>query len=253
MRLEGSVIVVAGGAGAIGTRICQSALAEGAKVVAVDFSSAALDRLGSTVSAEKDRFIALCGDTSDFDVAESLMAATTSHFGRVSALVNVAGVFTVEDFVDSTPSSWKAALDANLYTAVSMCHATAPLMIQSGSGSIVNFASTAGEFGSIRPAAHYAAAKGAVIAFSKSLAREISPLGVRVNCISPGPIDTEMFATGGSQAGARGGGAQTGASRTLVGRVGTPLDIAHGVIYLASDESGYITGSVLRINGGSLI
>src|SRR5690606_622233 len=102
-------------------------------------------------------------------------------------------------------------------------------------------------YGSIRPAAPYAAAKGAVIALTKTLSRELSPHGVRVNAISPGPIATTMFASGGDDA------SSAGAARTLVGRMGRPDDMAAGVLYLASDESTYVTGEVLRINGGSLI
>jgi len=253
MRLSGKTVIVTGGAGAIGTQVCQSSLNEGANVVASDLSEQALERLTERLGDTGGSFMAMSGDGSDFRSTEQLVTSASARFDGIDAVVNVAGVFTVEDFVDSSRASWSAALNANLYTAVSMCRAAAPGMIARGSGSIVNFASTAGEFGSIRPAAAYAAAKGAIIAFSKSLAREISPLGVRVNCVSPGPIDTAMFATEGSGDVAAGGGAQTGASRTLVGRMGTPLDIANGVVYLASDESGFVTGTVLRINGGSLI
>jgi NAD(P)-dependent dehydrogenase (short-subunit alcohol dehydrogenase family) len=120
-------------------------------------------------------------------------------------------------------------------------------MLERGSGSIINFASTAGEYGSIRPSAAYAAAKGAVIAFTKSLAREVSPAGIRANCVSPGPIDTPMLQAATPEQRA------IAASRTLLGRLGTPDDIAQAVRYLASDESSFITGDVLRVNGGSLL
>jgi NAD(P)-dependent dehydrogenase (short-subunit alcohol dehydrogenase family) len=120
-------------------------------------------------------------------------------------------------------------------------------MAERGTGSIVNFASTAGEFGSIRPSAAYAAAKGGVIAFTKSLAREVSPHGVRVNVVSPGPVGTPML-----DAESEAAQAQV-AERTLLGRLGTPGDIAEGVAYLIGDGAGWVTGEVLRINGGSLI
>lgn len=252
-RLDGKTVVVSGGAGGIGSQVCLSALEEGATVVALDYSPDALQRLKGRVGDVGDRFVALAGDASEPDVAAELATRVSADAGPVDALVNVAGVFTVKDFVDTDQTDWAAALASNLFTAVNLCRVFAPGMIERGSGSIVNFASTAGEFGSIRPAAHYAAAKGAVIAFTKSLAREVSPLGVRVNAISPGPIDTAMFAADSSGPGSVGGTAQTGAARGLVGRTGSPLDIAYGVIYLASDESGYITGEVLRVNGGSLI
>jgi NAD(P)-dependent dehydrogenase (short-subunit alcohol dehydrogenase family) len=120
-------------------------------------------------------------------------------------------------------------------------------MVARGRGSVVNFASTAGEYGSIRPAAHYAAAKGALIAMTKSLAREVSPHGVRVNVISPGPVDTPMLAP--ADAAQR---AQITA-RTLVGRLGRPEDLAEAALYLGSGDSTFVTGEVLRVNGGALI
>ena len=138
-------------------------------------------------------------------------------------------------------------ISSNLLTALVACRCVLPGMLEAGSGTIVNFASTAGEYGSIRPAAAYAAAKAGVIGFTKSLAREVSPLGVRVNAISPGPVDTPALK------------AVTDAERAVAasGRSsddwGTPRDIAEGVLYLVSDESAFVTGTVLQVNGGSLL
>jgi NAD(P)-dependent dehydrogenase (short-subunit alcohol dehydrogenase family) len=131
--------------------------------------------------------------------------------------------------------------------ALICCRLACEPMIAQGAGSIVNFASTAGEYGSISPAAHYAAAKGAVIALTKSLARELSPRGIRVNAISPGPVDTVGLTAGSSAT------SDETAARTLLGRLGTPQEIADGVAFLVSDESSFITGHVLRVNGGSLL
>jgi NAD(P)-dependent dehydrogenase (short-subunit alcohol dehydrogenase family) len=111
----------------------------------------------------------------------------------------------------------------------------------------VNIASTAGEYGSVSPAAHYAAAKGGVIAMTKSLAREVSPHGVRVNAVSPGPIDTAALGAVSDEAKARIG------ARTLFGRLGRPHEIAGACIYLLSPLSTFVTGHVLRVNGGSLL
>jgi NAD(P)-dependent dehydrogenase (short-subunit alcohol dehydrogenase family) len=138
-------------------------------------------------------------------------------------------------------------LTANLLSAIASCRAVLPGMLERARGAVVNFASTAGEYGSIRPSAVYAAAKGGVIAFTKSLAREVSPCNVRVNCISPGPIDTPAL-----QAASPEDRVAT-AARTLLGRIGTPRDIANGVLYLVSDESSFVTGTVLQVNGGSLL
>ena len=132
-------------------------------------------------------------------------------------------------------------------TAFVACRAVLPAMIARGSGSIVNFASTAGEYGSISPAAHYAAAKGGVIAMTKSLAREASPHGVRVNAVSPGPTDTVALGAATPEQKAAVG------ARTLFNRLGRPEEIAASCVYLLSDMSSFVTGTVLQVNGGSLL
>jgi NAD(P)-dependent dehydrogenase (short-subunit alcohol dehydrogenase family) len=120
-------------------------------------------------------------------------------------------------------------------------------MVARGGGSIVNFASTAGEYGSVRAAAHYAAAKGGVIALTKSLAREVSPAGVRVNAVSPGPTDTPALLAATPEQRAIAG------SRTLFGRLGQPHEIAGACVFLLSPLSTFVTGTVLQVNGGSLL
>ena len=153
-------------------------------------------------------------DAADFEHFSALVAEVTEVYGPVEVLVNVAGTFKMSDFADSKPPDWSEMLSANLITALVACRAVLPGMLEARSGAIVNFASTAGEYGSIRPAAVYAAAKAGVIGFTKSLAREVSPMGVRVNAISPGPVDTPALkaVTDAERA--------VAASRTLVGRLG---------------------------------
>jgi NAD(P)-dependent dehydrogenase (short-subunit alcohol dehydrogenase family) len=171
----------------------------------------------------------------------------SGRLGPIAGLVNVAGRFVIESFVETAEEQWTTMLDANLLTAFAGCRAVLPGMLERGTGSIVNFASTAGEYGSIRPSAAYAAAKAGVIGLTKSLAREVSPQGVRVNAISPGPIDTPALQAASPQQ------RSETIARTIVGRIGTPRDIAEGVLYLLSDASSYVTGTVLQVNGGSLL
>lgn len=235
-------IIILGGAGGIGRALVAGLVDEGAYVAAVDLGGVALDSIETSSPA---RTLRLAADASDPDAMSATVATVEHKFGRIDALVNTVGLFQPGDFVDSSPADWELAIRVNLLGVMTATWAVLPGMLQRSSGSIVHFASTAGEYGSIRPAAAYAAAKGGVIAFTKSLAREVGAQGVRVNCISPGPVRTAMFAADAPDA--------DGSSRTLLGRMGTPADLLPAVRYLASEDSGYVTGEVMRVNGGSLI
>jgi 2-hydroxycyclohexanecarboxyl-CoA dehydrogenase len=245
--LSGKTAVVIGAGGTIGREVARVLAAEGAAVAASDIDDAALGGLAAILEAESAKYYLRAADAADPASAAEFLTDARNALGPVDVLVNVAGYWEIIDFTSSDQAHWDKMLRANLLTAMLTCHAVLPEMLERGSGSIVNFASTAGEYGSIRPSAAYAAAKGGVIAFTKSLAREVSPRGVRVNCVSPGPVDTPMLQAATPEQRA------IAANRTLLRRLGTPGDIAQGVRYLASDESAFITGDVLRVNGGSLL
>ena len=247
MRLKDRVVLITGAGGTIGREVTRLLAENGARLAVTDMVPAALqsvmDELGGSSSALWGR----AADAADFEDFSAFVDSASEALGRPEALVNVAGTFKFVDFVDSKPAEWSEMISANLLTALVACRCVLPAMVEAGTGAIVNFASTAGEYGSIRPAAAYAAAKGGVIGFTKSLAREVSPKGIRVNAISPGPIDTPALkaVTDAERA--------VAASRTLVGRLGQPRDIAEGVLYLVSDASAFVTGTVLQVNGGSLL
>jgi NAD(P)-dependent dehydrogenase (short-subunit alcohol dehydrogenase family) len=242
MRMQGQVTVVIGAGGGMGAAICRSFVDEGARVAAADLASAAMSHLEL---GERGMIAAV--DATDPASLEALRSDVESKLGAVSALVNCVGVWHTAGYQQVSDRDWRRVVDGNLTSAWLACQTFVPGMAARGTGSVVNFASTAGEYGSIRPAAHYAAAKGGIIAMTKSLAREVSPQGVRVNVISPGPVDTAMLSpideTERAQI----------AARTLVGRLGTPDDIAKATLYLASDDARFVTGAVLRVNGGALI
>jgi 2-hydroxycyclohexanecarboxyl-CoA dehydrogenase len=245
MRLKDSTVVVTGAAGLIGREVCRVLAAEGARLALTDVNGDGLHAVLDDLPAE-----AVWGrpvDATAFADFTGFVAQASERIGAPDILVNVAGSFTMGSFAESEPADWAAMISANLLTALVACRAVLPAMLSAGSGSIINFASTAGEYGSIRPAAAYAAAKAGVIGFTKSLAREVSPGGIRVNAISPGPIDTPAFQL------ASPADRATAEARTLLGRMGQPADIAHGVLYLASEESAFVTGTVLQVNGGSLL
>ena len=247
LRLKDRVVLVTGAGGTIGNAVSRLVAAHGAQVALTDMAAEPLEAIISELRGGGSPVWGRPCDAADFEHFSALVAEVNEVYGPVEVLVNVAGTFKVSDFADSKPPDWSEMLSANLLTALVACRAVLPGMLEARSGAIVNFASTAGEYGSIRPAAVYAAAKAGVIGFTKSLAREVSPMGVRVNAISPGPVDTPALkaVTDAERA--------VAASRTLVGRLGDPRDIADGVLYLASNESAFVTGTVLQVNGGSLL
>lgn len=247
MRLENRVVLVTGAAGAIGREVCSLLGEHGARLAVTDVNADNLGTLLKDLAAAGVTAWGRPADAAGLDEFTAFAADAVAEFGAVDGLVNVAGTFQIVDFVESTPADWAAMISANLLTALVACRAVLPGMVARRSGSIVNFASTAGEYGSIRPAAAYAAAKGGVIGFTKSLAREVSPLGVRVNAISPGPVNTPALQAISPEQRAEAD------ARTLTGRMGEPRDIAFGVLYLLSGDSAYVTGTVLQVNGGSLL
>ena len=247
MRLKDRVVLVTGAGGTIGSEVTRLLASHGARLAVTDMAAEPLDVLIGELRQTSAATWGRPADAADFEDFSAFVADTKETMGAVDVLVNVAGTFKVSDFADSKPADWSEMISANLLTAVVACRAVIPGMLEARSGAVVNFASTAGEYGSIRPAAVYAAAKAGVIGFTKSLAREVSPMGVRVNAISPGPVDTPALkaVTEAERV--------IAAARTLVGRLGSPRDIAEGVLYLASDESAFVTGTVLQVNGGSLL
>jgi NAD(P)-dependent dehydrogenase (short-subunit alcohol dehydrogenase family) len=240
--LAGQVVILTGATGGIGRSVARMLHAAGARLAVCDLSAEAV----SAVVAELDcRGGAV--DASDWESFAGFVRGVENELGPIDGIVNCAGLWAPAPFAEIDAGMWRETVTANLETAFVACRTVLPAMTGRGSGSIVNFASTAGEYGSIRPAAHYAAAKGGVIALTKSLAREASPMGVRVNAVSPGPIDTPALLAATSEQRA------VAASRTLFNRLGQPHEIAGACVFLLSPLSTFVTGTVLQVNGGALL
>ncbi len=245
MRLEGKVAPITGGARGQGAAEARMFAGEGAKVVIADI----LDGEGETLAAEIGEsggdalFVHL--DVTSEDQWRSAIATAVSRFGKLDVLVNNAAVWRRGHVEETTVEHWDAVLEVNAKGVFLGTKTAIPEMRKAGGGSIINISSVAGLVGSLTSSA-YSASKGAVRLLTKSTAIQYAGEGIRANSIHPGAIDTAM----GEQVWPNAETREEVTARTPVGRMGVPEDIAYGALYLASDESSFVTGSELVIDGG---
>ncbi len=242
--LGGKIVILTGAAGGIGAHVARALAAAGASVGLTDLSDG-VDAVASELADAGTQVSSAAFDGTDAERFAAFHRQVRDELGEVDGLITCAGRWEPRPFEEITVAELEEMLRANVTTAFVACRTVLPSMIERGRGSVVNFASTAGEYGSISPGSHYAAAKGAVIAMTKSLAREASPYGVRVNAISPGPTDTVALGAATAEQKA------TAGARTLFNRLGRPEEIAASCVYLVSEMSSFMTGHVLGVNGGS--
>lgn len=242
-RFAGKSMVVTGAASGIGTAIAKMAAAEGAHVIIGDVNETDGEAVASAIrgTGQKATYIKL--DLTDPKSTDSFAASVKEQFGGLDILVNGAGWDLVEPFVQSKPETWEKVVAINFLGPVRLCHHFLPGMMEKGAGKIVNIASDAGRIGSMGEVV-YAGAKGGLIAFTKSLAREAARGKVTVNCVCPGPTNTPLY---------HGQAEKLKEALTRViplRRVAEPEEVASAVLFFASEESTFVTGQTLSVSGG---
>ena len=247
MRLENKVALISGGARGMGAAEARMFAREGAKVVIGDVLDAEGTRVAAEIAESGGDALFVHLDVTHEEDWRSAIGAATSSFSKLDILVNNAGIWRRGRVEDTTVEDWDMILDVNAKGVFLGTKLAIPEMRKAGGGSIINISSTAGLVGGPRSSA-YTASKGAVRLFTKATAVQYAQQGIRANSIHPGPIDTPMIQQvwhGEEQS------REAALARTPLGRIGTPDDIAYGVLFLASDESSFMTGSELVIDGGS--
>jgi 2-hydroxycyclohexanecarboxyl-CoA dehydrogenase len=240
MKLEGRKALVTGGASGIGAAIARRLAAEGAQVWIGDVNVQGAREVAVESGAE---VVSL--DVTEPESADSALEAT----GTLDVLINNAGTDEFAFFADTDPALWQRVIAVNLFGVLACTHAALPGMQEAGYGRIVNIASEAGRVGS-KGSAVYSAAKGGVIAFTKTIAREGARFGITANAIAPGPIETPLL-MGAREFGELGEKViETMKAGTQLRRLGRPDEVAAAAAFLASEEASYVTGETLGVSGG---
>ena len=236
-RLDGKVCVITGAASGIGAETARLFVEEGATVVGVDLSD------------QSEGSLALTADVTDEEQVKGMYSRAREEYGRIDVLFNNAGIAPPDDVsvLDTSLAAWQRVQDVNLKSVFLCCKHGIPHLVEGGGGSVVNTASFVAVMGAATSQISYTASKGGVLALSRELGVELARKGVRVNALCPGPVNTpllrELFAKDPEQA-----------ARRLVhipaGRFAEPREIANGALFLASDESSYVTAQAFLVDGG---
>jgi 3-oxoacyl-[acyl-carrier protein] reductase len=245
--LKGKVALVTGASSGIGRAVAEALAANGARV-GINFhrNQAGAEAARAQIVSAGGNAIVVQADVMRASEVQSLVEQTVAEFGPIDILVNNAGSLVERlKILELTEERWDEVIDLNLKTAFLCAQAVAASMMERKTGTIVNVSSIAGRNGGALGSIHYSAAKGGLITFTKGLAKELAPFGVRVNAVSPGVIDTpfhEQFSSPEMM--------KTYAGMIPLGRVGTPAEVGKVICFLASDAASFLVGETIEINGG---
>ncbi len=243
MSLEGKIALVTGAGSGIGRATVEALAAAGATVVCADINRETGEAAAAELRAAGRQAEFLPVDLTDAASVEAFAQAVTAKFGAVDVLVNGAGWGKTHPFWEGTPDLWERVIALNFVGPMRLVKALLPAMIARGSGKIVNIASDAGRVGSLGETV-YSGAKGGLIAFTKSLARETARYNINVNCVCPGPTETPLLFAVPEKV--------LDAFKKAIPfrRFAKPAEVADAVVFFAGDQSSYVTGQVLSVSGG---
>jgi len=251
MELNDKVALVTGGASGIGKAIASLFAAEGASVTIADVNDERGKKTSSELKAKGGKALFVHADVSRRKDAEGAVEAAVREYGRLNILVNNAGIVVYKNLVDHSEEDWDRVLDINLKGIFLMSKYAIPHIAKAGGGAIVNIASVHG-VSTVPKLTSYAASKAGVIGLTRSMALEFIPDKIRINCILPGAINTDMVVPDMSAFASREEAVKASARIEPMGRVGGPEEIAQAALFLASDRSSFATGAPFIIDGGLL-
>ena len=255
MRLSGKVAIVTGSASGLGRAMLMLMAREGAAAVVTDINVEGMEKVVKEIKDEGGVAIACKADVTNRSEVQNLMKTAVSEFGQIHILVNNAGIPRYRPFLEMTDEDWDAVIAVNVKGVYNCIQAVAPYMMQQRYGKIINITSIAALgvqpslYGQARGNTSYAVSKAGVIVLTKYAARELGPYGINVNSIAPGTVLTPWkYATRTPEEVEK--HMEERKARSVLGRVGQPEDTANMALFLASDESNFVTGQVMRVDGG---
>ncbi|MFC1796998.1 SDR family NAD(P)-dependent oxidoreductase [Pseudomonadota bacterium] len=251
MRLKGKIALITGGTSGIGSATAVRFAREGAAVAITGRNTERGEQVVRDIVANDGEALFIQADVRFADQCRKAVDQTLERFGKIDVLFNNAGVFHPKTVPECTEEEWDDTIDSSLKGAFLMSKFALPSMIERGSGSIIHTSSGWGILGG-NDAAAYCAAKGGLIVMAKAMAIDHGPQGIRVNCVCPGDVLTPMLHDDAAKRGMSWEDYAAGAVERPLGRIGTVEEIADAVLFLASDESSFVTGEALVVDGGGV-
>lgn len=247
-KLEGKTAVITGGSRGIGKAIALRLARDGANIGILNLHNLLGDKAAEVIMQFAGEALALQCDITNYQQTQEAVAMIHREFGSIDILVNNAGIDKSQFFADTDPSLWDKIIDVNYKGFLIATHVCLPYMIKQQRGSIISLGSDAGRVGTAGEVI-YCGTKGAIVASSKALARELAQFNIRVNCVSPGPVQTDLW--NGLHEEEKGKKVTEAITRLIpMKRIATPQDIADVVAFFVSEDARYITGQVLSVDGG---